>query len=108
MLHGKELRKRMTDQRQVGGERQFDGACHNCGKTGHRNRDCWSERSKGKAKVKRRTEDHTTRASMDTKVDNTPPLQQRHKGVCKFVNVCDSQSYAPRPHRLYQNPDGGN
>ena len=39
-----------------------DGTCCNCGKTGHRSRDCWSERSKGKSKGKgeqKRTGGHT-------------------------------------------------
>ena len=34
------------------GKGEFDGACYNCGKTGHRSRDCWRERSKGKGKGK--------------------------------------------------------
>ena len=40
MLHGKEIRRRMADQKQVAGKIEFDGACYSCGKTDHRSRDC--------------------------------------------------------------------
>ena len=79
ILHGKELKRRIEAKSKSKGKGKFDGACYNCGKTGHRSRDWWSHHS-----------------------------HSGYSGGSKFVNVCDSQSFAPQPQPVYQNPDKGN
>ena len=49
------------------GTGKFDTARYNCGKTGHRSRECWSERSRGKGTDEQKDKEDTSRASTDTK-----------------------------------------
>ena len=93
---------------------KFDGACYNCGKTGHRSRDCWRERSNGKGKDEQKGKGGYTKSEHGYNGGNNNyscsynHYNGSHKGGGKFVNVCDSQSFAPQPQAMYQNPGQGN
>ena len=58
-------------------------------KTGHRSRDCWSERCQGKAKANRRAKEDTPRVSVDTKAATTTPAATRKQArsrTCMIQN----------------------
>ena len=86
---------------------KFDEACNHCAMTGHRSRECWSERSKTKAKANRRAKKDTSRVSMGIKVDRTHHNNSGHK-VGKFVHVHGSQNCSYQPKSVYQSPDEEN
>ena len=89
---------------------EFDGACCNCGKTGHRSRDCWSERGKDKGKDEQEGKGGYTKCEhgYNGGNNNYKHYNGSHKRGGKFVNAGDSQSFAPQPQATYQNPGQGN
>ena len=92
---------------------KFDGACYNCGKTGHRSRDCWSERSKGKGKDEQKGKggynksEHGCNGGDNNCNSIYNHYNGSHKGGGKFVNAGDSKSFALQPQATYQNPGQG-
>ena len=68
---------------------RFDGVCYNCGKTGHRSRECWG--SKGNWKGEQKGKGNET---------GKGAYQQGGKGFGgkgKGINVFEGQAFAPQP-----------
>ena len=88
---------------------KFHGACYKYGKMGHRSRDCWSERSKGKRGQKGNAgytkSEHGCKGGYNYNNSSYNHYKDSYKEGCKYVNV--SQSFAPQPQPLYQKPGEG-
>ena len=83
------------------GKGKFQGECFNCGKVGHRSRDCWSDKGKGKGKGYQQVKGEARPMHVDQggwQKGNQGGWQTKGKG--KGLNYFDNNPYAPQPQPL--------